>query len=143
MPIESPHLAPDAENKSKKSVSFDELLGRLWESRPNTFYFQLEGVMFKVQSTQDDENSNLIYAELGYIPFTQESALKRRVLTVIAENAASRLPNPRFNVGEDGKITLHGKVPFKRNDLPEVNFAKMVLFLRQTLPFIRLIGVVL
>jgi len=139
MPIES----PDAKNGNIKLIGYDDIIRMLWDSHPDIFYFQLEGIVFKVQQESSLECANILSAEIGYIPFTQESALKRRLLTTVAESASVKLSNPKFNVGEDGKITVYGKVPFKKSDPPETNFARMVVFLQQVLPYAKLIGVIL
>ncbi|MDD3288010.1 MAG: hypothetical protein PHX43_03270 [Alphaproteobacteria bacterium] len=120
-------------------TGYEELLKKIWTSRPNKFGFQVEGVDFRVQLIPQSENQHLVSAEIGYLPFTAESAQKRHIIKTILDST-SRVKEAKFGISDDGKIGLVGEITVNVNEDPELSFARIIVFLQKTLPYIRLIG---
>jgi hypothetical protein len=124
-------------------VNYDSLLERLWKNRASTFEFQVDGVLFHIQNVPEGADTRFhISAEIGFMPFTQESAPRRMMLMTILSYTV-HFPTARFDLGPDGKITVSEEVLISEAEAPEMCFSRIIFFIQQTMPYIRLIGTIL
>lgn len=130
-----------AENPNEQIVvKFNQLLEQLWRPRPSSYSFQVEGVIYAVQSTPCDDGVHLsITAEIGTMPYTAESAPRRQMLKRILESS-ERLKVASLKVNDKGLIVLQSELAIVPEHAPEMSFARLVVFINQVQPYIKLIG---
>jgi hypothetical protein len=132
-----PETSPDSETNS---VTLEALLERLLQPRSNAFNCQIDGVIYEIQIKKESDGLRLyLRADLGFMPYTAESALKRHLLKIVMVGVEG-LREARIKQDEQGKIVLSAVIPLFEDASPEKNFARLILLVHKMKPFINLIG---
>ena len=118
----------------------DGLLAISRPPRPSRLKFFAEEMSFNVAVSPEDEGSVCqIWAEVAYIPYTVESAeRRRRVLSVI--RAAEGLQRARFVVEDGQKILLVTDCRIVGTVTPERLIYEAVLLIQEARPYLRLLA---
>lgn len=105
------------------------------------FTFQFDGVLFQASHTVGEGKIRLrIGAILGYMPYSAESAQRRRIVLRILEGSGSSKTTAKFGINADNQIVVRGEFLVDDIDPADFVFVPAVTFLRDAMPFIRLIG---
>ncbi|MDD3370746.1 MAG: hypothetical protein PHE27_02850 [Alphaproteobacteria bacterium] len=129
------------------SPNFEELLGRLTEKLTTTpyktverFCFSYDGLNFDVHRVnRESDQSFLVNATIGYMPYTVESVERREAIKTIIVSSRV-LPNVRFGVDVTSKISAGGVFDISCVVKPDLVFYPLMLFMQEARPFIQLIG---
>ncbi len=118
----------------------DGLLAISKPPRPARMKFFAEDLSFNVAVSPEDAGSVCqIWAEVAYIPYTVESADRRRgVLAVL--RAAEGLPHARFVIEDGQKILLVADTPIEGHVTPERLIYEAVLLIQEARPYLRLLA---
>ncbi|MEI8394656.1 MAG: hypothetical protein WCF85_07970 [Rhodospirillaceae bacterium] len=118
----------------------DGLLAISRPPRPSRLKFFVEELQFHVAVSPEDSDAICqIWAECGYVPYTVESAVRRRdVLAVL--RAAQGLPRARFVLESGQKILLVADSRIAGAVTPEVLIYEAVELIREARPYLRLLA---
>ena len=102
--------------------------------------FVLDDLLFHIALLPEEDGTRLrIWAEIGYVPYTAQSADRRRdVLHIL--RAACILKNACFALEGGQKILALGESLFREHLTIDGMMHETVLFVQEVRPFIRLLG---
>ena len=139
----SPDTSTVEQSSAPSYAKYEHILEQLWKPRESSFEFQIEGVIYHADIKPETPNLRLyITAEIGFMPFTAESAPRRRMLATILSYTED-VPIAKFKINNEGKIVVSGEVLIREADSIEMSFARIIVFIQMTLPYIRVIGAIL
>jgi len=102
--------------------------------------FGVDGITFHARNTPKGPVADLlIWAVLGYLPYSVTSQKKRNSLITILE-ASHGLPTVRFGIDGEMKIIATGLFEIENPPTPNYIFVPLITFLQEARPFINLIG---
>lgn len=104
--------------------------------------FEVQGVPFKAQHLPVDGRPHdrlVIWATLGYMPFSMVSPVQRRCLIQILEQT-SHLKTVKFGIDQEMRIVAVGSFDVAKPLSPLYLFEPLVRFMQEARPFINLIG---
>lgn len=131
---EAAHNLPDMMD------DIDHFLRQVWVPSASNLCFQIDGVPFQAGYKPEGNGVSLqIWAQLGYLPFSVESAQRRRMLISILE-AARYLPRAKFGIDKENRIVVTQTVVAPSIQPPAFIFIPLTGFVQEAMPFIRLIG---
>ncbi len=118
----------------------DLFLRQVWIPKASNIRFQVEGVFYQARYQPDGEGVRLqIWAELGYLPFSLESAQRRRMLITILEGTAI-LKETQFGLTEKKQIIVTRTFNVPNIQPPGFIFISLIAFLQEARPFLKLIA---
>ena len=118
----------------------DGLLAISRPPRPSRLRFFADEMSFNVAVSPEREATVCqIWAEVAYIPYTVESADRRRNALAVLRGAEG-LPRARFVVEDGQKILLVADIRLSGAVTPERLICEIVLLIQEARPFLRLLG---
>jgi hypothetical protein len=121
-------------------VDVDRFLLQAKPTNKSRFGCQVDGVFLQFCHVPVGDGLRLsIWAELGYLPFSVASHLRRRMLIGILL-AAQKLPNVKFGVDKEHQIIVTSEYNVHSIQPPVFIFAPLISFLQEAMPFIKLVG---
>jgi hypothetical protein len=102
--------------------------------------FLLFDIPFQASKTMTEKGVHLcLWATLGFLPFSAESAERRHALVDIL-SGAHYLSVAKIGVDEEMKIVARGDFILPSLELPSFIFVPLIAFWQEAKPFIKLIG---
>ena len=121
-------------------VENDGVFQRAGVESPCHIRFQAAGVPFEAFYVQEKESIRLQFlGTLGYVPFTVESAARRRLLIAVLRSLP-RTETAHFALNEAYQITVSGVFYLAAIQPPLFIFQALMSFLQETMPYIALVG---
>lgn len=118
----------------------DGLLAISRPPRPSRLKFFADEMSFNVAVSPESEGSVCqIWAEVAYIPYTVESAGRRRNVMAVLR-AAEGLPRARFVVEDGQKILLVSDCPIDGAVTPERLIYEAVMLIQEARPYLRILA---
>jgi hypothetical protein len=118
----------------------DDLISRIKVPKISDLSFEVDGIPLHARNRPDDGLDKIvIWATLGYLPYSITSREKRHALIHIMENSC-RLPNIKIGIAQDMKIVVTATYPVEVPPTPNYIFEPVIRFIQESRPFIRLIG---
>lgn len=118
----------------------DAFMRQVFVPHDSNLQFQVEGVLFHTKYYQNQAGFQLqIWTTLGYLPYSLESASRRQVLIAILEHLRYNA-KARFGVNKEYQIVCTQTYTIKDIQPPLFIFIPLLDFLKETLPYLRLIG---
>jgi hypothetical protein len=119
----------------------DQFLQQIRIPTVNHLQFFLNDIPFQASKTtlEDGRLHLCLWATLGYLPYSAESAEKRRILVDIL-NSVTYLTVAKIGVDRELKIIARGDFLLKKLELPTFIFPPLLAFWQEAGPFIKLIG---
>jgi hypothetical protein len=118
----------------------DHFLRQVLVPRSSNLSFQIDGAPF--QASYEPTNNGIrlqIWAYLGFLPFSVESAQRRRMLIDILEGTRF-LPTVKFGVNRENQIIVTQETIVPTIEPPTFIFVALAAFIQEAMPFIKLIG---
>lgn len=120
--------------------STDSFLKRIRVPKISDLCFEVDGIPLNATNDSDSGTGKLIiWATLGYLPFSITSAEKRHALIQILE-ASHILPNVKIGISNEMKIVVTGCYEVSIPPSPNYIFEPVIQFIQESRPFIRLVG---
>ncbi|MGE4351910.1 MAG: hypothetical protein AB7E52_06955 [Bdellovibrionales bacterium] len=102
--------------------------------------FEVDGIPLNAANQSEQEEDKLIlWATLGYLPFSITSYERRMALIRIVE-ASHVLPHVKIGVSVDMRIVVTASYKIETPPSPNYIFEPVIRFIQEARPFIRLIG---
>ena len=118
----------------------DQLILHIKVPKISDLSFEVDGIPLHARNKSDEERDQIvIWATLGYLPFSITSREKRHALIQILEGTHT-LPNVRFGVTQDMEIVVAGTYPLVMPPTPNYIFEPVINFIQESRPVIRLIA---
>lgn len=118
----------------------DEFLREINVPKDSHFTFEVEGVVFQARLTPQKRGIELVlWAALGYLPYTVTDPVKRKNLIEILEGARY-LPTARLGIDGHMRILVKGTYGLPSNPPPDFLFMPLLRLLQEARPYIALIG---
>jgi hypothetical protein len=118
----------------------DHFLRQVCVPDSSNLCFQIDGAPFQASYEPSDKGVKLqFWAHLGYLPFSVESAQRRRMLIDILEGSRL-LPTVKFGVDRENQIIVTQTTFVPTIQPPAFIFVPLLAFVQEAMPFIRLIG---
>ena len=119
----------------------DRFLRQVWVPSVSNLQFQIDGVPFQASYEPGEKGVKLqVWSILGYLPYSVESAQRRRMLMTILEGMHS-LPRAKFGMNRENQIVVTLTIDVHDSIKPPAFiFVPLLSFLQEAMPFVRLIG---
>lgn len=131
-------LAPDQYRLLLNDTN--EFLRQIMVPHASNIHFQVEGVLFQASYSLEGSTTRFqVWATLGYLPYSMESAQRRRLLISLLE-CLRYGKGAQFGVNKENQIIVTQVFTLEDMHPPLFIFGPLLAFLQASLPFIRLIG---
>jgi hypothetical protein len=121
-------------------LTSDGLLAISRPPREARLRFSVDGLLFNVAVSPTETDSVCqMWAEIGYVPYTVESPVRRRQTLTVLRNATG-LPHARFVIDNDQKILLVAELTTPGHLKPEDLIYELGLVLQEARPYLRLLA---
>lgn len=127
-----------------KSISLlsdaDQSIHRIIVPHVTNLRFEVDGIPFCATHKPAGTVSQLaIWGTLGYMPYSVNSARKRKNMIRVLE-AARQLPNVKIGIDRETKILVMGEYTISTPPTPVYLFEPLTQFLQESRPFIQLVA---
>lgn len=118
----------------------DGFLREINVPKESNLSFEVDGIAFNARLVPDGTQSRIIiWAALGYLPYTVTDAVKRKKLIRILEGARF-LPTARLGIDAHMQILVKGTYQISTPPAPDYFIVPVIRLLQETRPFLALIG---
>ncbi|MDD3181740.1 MAG: hypothetical protein PHD48_02910 [Alphaproteobacteria bacterium] len=137
-------MASNNPHPSSTVLSFfdgtDSFIKQIKVPKISNFSFEVDGIpMNAINHNESGVDKLILWATLGYLPFSITSQEKRRALIQILEGSHI-LPHVKVGVSADMKIVVTGIYEISIPPTPNYIFEPVIQFIQESRPFIRLIA---
>ncbi len=118
----------------------DSIMQEVKVPEENSIAFELDGIPFNAHRFCSQNTQKLVlWATLGILPYTANSAEKRKNLITILEGTKA-LPNVLFGIDREMQIIVRSAYIITNPPPTDYIFVPLVQLMQEARPFIRLIG---
>jgi hypothetical protein len=136
-------MANPTENESYISLFADteQFISKVKTPQISNLMFEVEGIPLKARHVPTDgpKDQLIIWATLGYMPYSMNEPVRRRCIVKILESAYA-LQKVKFGVDQEMRIVALYHQDITKPLAPSYLFVPLIDFMQTARPYMRLIG---